>query len=286
MPQLVRDGLALVRAFVELLVAISPLLPPLMALLVVILHLLVESGLLILIIRGMILMINAATSVFRALSRVIDAITSPLRGARQGVESFGRAVSDNAGKAIGVFRNLGSTVKNAVSNFGSLLFNAGRNLIQGLINGIKNKIPSLGGLIESAANVVRSYWPFSPAKRGPLSGSGDMLLAGRNVVGRLVSGMQGRIGDVSVASRRLAEAMGAPGGMQGPGGFAMAGAGTGGASLGSSDRFFGPYQMLLNDKVLTEFVVDAVTGAPQEVAAATDEGRRERGFAFSPRARR
>lgn len=78
----------------------------------------------------------------------------------------------------------------AFSGVGALLFQAGRNVIQGFINGIKSMFGSLSGIMSSAMQVVRNFTPFSPAKEGPLSGSGDPYLAGQNIMERLGAGIQ------------------------------------------------------------------------------------------------
>lgn len=78
----------------------------------------------------------------------------------------------------------------AVAGFGSLLFNAGRNIILGLVNGIKSLFNYLVSTMGWLAQTVRSYWPFSPAKTGPLSGRGDPKFAGQKIIQRIAEGMR------------------------------------------------------------------------------------------------
>jgi hypothetical protein len=99
-------------------------------------------------------------------------------------------------------------VKAAIGGLGTLLIRSGRELIEGLIRGIKDKLGSLGRVMGSVAQKVRDYWPFSPAKTGPLSGRGSLLYAGRNLGGDLAAGMQRSLPRVEAASSQLAGAVG------------------------------------------------------------------------------
>jgi hypothetical protein len=61
----------------------------------------------------------------------------------------------NAGSAvISVFSNMGSAILKSIGNFGSLLYDKGRDLISGLINGIQDRIGDIGGAISSVGNKV------------------------------------------------------------------------------------------------------------------------------------
>jgi hypothetical protein len=54
---------------------------------------------------------------------------------------------------------------NQIKNFGSGIYDAGRNWIGDLTRGIEDSLPDLNGALEQIAN----YFPRSPAKTGPLS---------------------------------------------------------------------------------------------------------------------
>lgn len=93
-----------------------------------------------------------------------------------------------------------------IKSFFSLktLYDAGRNLIQGLINGVKSMFPNIGGTMSQAAALARSFWPFSPAKEGPLSGKGDPLYAGQNIIKQIVAGIQMETPTLQAASSQAA----------------------------------------------------------------------------------
>jgi hypothetical protein len=87
-------------------------------------------------------------------------------------------------------RSIPGRITDAVGDLFGTLYNAGRNLIQGLINGITDKFGPLRDIASRAAQIFRNVWPFSPAKEGPLSGSGDPMIAGQKLVQRLAAGIE------------------------------------------------------------------------------------------------
>jgi phage-related protein len=97
-------------------------------------------------------------------------------------------------------RSLPDRIIAALASLGRLMFDAGRNVINSLIDGIKSKFGVLASIISSAAQVVRDHWPFSPAKTGPLSGAGDPMLAGQNTMARYAEGLRMEIPAIKAAS--------------------------------------------------------------------------------------
>lgn len=83
-------------------------------------------------------------------------------------------------------------------------FEAGRTLMSRLIEGIKSMFKPLGDIMSEAARIARDHWPFSPAKEGPLSGKGDLLYAGQNLIDRLVTGMEMEQPALAAASNNMA----------------------------------------------------------------------------------
>lgn len=130
------------------------------------------------------------------LAVFIDIFTGKWGKAWQDIKT---AVKDNFRDVVSFFADFGN---NALD----LLYDAGKNLIKGLINGIKSAWGSLKSSISDIASSIRGYFPFSPAKTGPLSGRGDIGIAGSNIVTSLAKGMSGNIGLVTRASAALAAA--------------------------------------------------------------------------------
>lgn len=149
----------------------------------------------------------AIGDLIRALWRLWDALPD---GARKGL-----------GALVSLAKGLGGRVKSAVGSLGSVLYQAGRNVVQGLIDGIWSKIGALASAAASLAGTIRNYLPFSPAKEGPLSGSGNPFVSGQKIGDMLAGGMESRLPAVSSAGSALAGAVGF-GARSGPGGQAAA----------------------------------------------------------------
>jgi hypothetical protein len=79
-------------------------------------------------------------------------------------------------------------------------------VIQGLISGIGSMIGSVGSAIGNIASEITSHLPFSPAKKGPLSGSGSPDKAGQKITAMIASGMLDNRGLVLAASAKVAGA--------------------------------------------------------------------------------
>lgn len=85
------------------------------------------------------------------------------------------------------------TIPNAIGDFikkaPDMLYDAGKNILQGLINGINDAFPGLTAALGGVGQLIKDHFPHSPAKTGPLSGEGDPKFAGAEIVNRLAAGM-------------------------------------------------------------------------------------------------
>jgi hypothetical protein len=124
---------------------------------------------------------------------------------------------------IGFFRSLPGRILSALGNLGSLLWNAGARVIDGLVGGIMSRVGSVTSAISNIAGAITAHLPFSPAKKGPLSGRGDPRLAGQRIAAMLAEGLAAGTSSVTVAASRMAGAAGISGH-----GVATAGGGAGG----------------------------------------------------------
>lgn len=88
------------------------------------------------------------------------------------------ATVSKATELINWVKGIPGRVRSALGNLGSVLTGAGRALIQGFINGIKNMLGSVKNAASSVVSAARDYFPFSPAKEGPFSGRGYTLYSG------------------------------------------------------------------------------------------------------------
>lgn len=66
------------------------------------------------------------------------------------------------------FSNVCTTIHNTITSLGERLFTAGQNLINSIVDGIKSKYSAVTDTVGKLAQDIRDFFPFSPAKRGPL----------------------------------------------------------------------------------------------------------------------
>ncbi|GAA1460517.1 tape measure protein [Nocardiopsis exhalans] len=127
---------------------------------------------------------------------------------------------------VGVFRGLGATlmgiwnsiwnavrgpvsravtvVLNLVNGLKSKLFNAGKNVIRGLIDGLKSMISAVSNTMSNIAQTIRDKLPFSPAKDGPLRRYPPHR-GGRNIARYLADGLARETRAVDRAALGLAD---------------------------------------------------------------------------------
>ena len=174
--------------------------------------------------------------------RLLEILTEPIDSAVTWIEQRFDQIRSGAASLVGdlvhFFTTLPSRIIGALGNVGSMLFGAGEKIIQGLINGIENMVGSVGSAIGSIASTIKSFLPFSPAKRGPLSGAGDPSNSGKSIAKKLAQGITAGKGEVAAAAHALAGSVttGTSGGMGGlalsaAGGAGAAAAGAGGVNL-------------------------------------------------------
>jgi hypothetical protein len=141
--------------------------------------------------------LRAGGAVAGAAARIIRTLLGPFAGAASWLVRAG--VDATVGLARGLARGfsavaryaggIGGRILSAIGDLGSILFNAGANVIQGLIDGIRSKIGALTSTIGGIAGKIKDFFPHSPAKTGPLAGTGGMDYAGRNIISQLAQGI-------------------------------------------------------------------------------------------------
>lgn len=93
-------------------------------------------------------------------------------------------------------RSIPGGITGIFRGFGSLLVNAGRALIQGLINGVWERARSLWDALSRIASRVAGFFGSSPAKEGALSGRGWTLYRGQRLMQDLIKGIQMEVPDL------------------------------------------------------------------------------------------
>jgi phage-related protein len=115
-----------------------------------------------------------------------------LSGIQSGFQAAVSFVQGIPGQIIGFF-----------SNAGSWLVESGRSLLGGFVSGIQSGFQAAQDAVSSGLSAVRSFFPFSPAKRGPFSGHGYTTYSGRALMrdfaGAIRDSVPDVLGDVDVA---------------------------------------------------------------------------------------
>lgn len=114
---------------------------------------------------------NAVSSFFKDVwNNIVNSAIgfgNMLRSKFDEVVSFVRSVPE---KIIGFFTGLGNR-----------LYESGRALIQGFLNGIKSAFEAAKNFVANGLQSIRNLFPFSPAKEGPFSGRGWVAYSGKSV---------------------------------------------------------------------------------------------------------
>lgn len=124
---------------------------------------------------------NAITTIMNTIKNTISTIWNTIKNTVSTVLStIKNAVSS-------IFTNIGSSIKNAMSNIyntikggfdtavgyitglASKAFTWGKDLVMGIVNGIKSCISAVGDAVKSVANKITSFLHFSVPDEGPLT---------------------------------------------------------------------------------------------------------------------
>lgn len=100
------------------------------------------------------------------------------------------AISTGVDNAVGFFTSLPDRAMAALANLGTLLVSSGASLIQGFIDGITGALGGVGDAVGGVLDFAAGFFPHSPAKRGPFSGSGWAAIgkSGQSIVDEFNSG--------------------------------------------------------------------------------------------------
>jgi phage-related protein len=144
---------------------------------------------------------GVASSVWNAIVSAVRGAISGIQSTASGIANFVNSVSNNfqnivnsirekIGAAVNIVRELPGKILDAIGNIGSILFSSGQRIIQGLIDGVTSKVGAIKNAVSNIASSIKGFFPFSPAKEGPLSGAGDTMISGAKITDRLVTGMR------------------------------------------------------------------------------------------------
>lgn len=132
---------------------------------------------------------NVITSVLNTIKGVWDGAWSSLKSFVGSIwEGIKQGVSSGIDSVLGYVRSLPGKITGIFSNAGSWLIESGKSIINGLKDGIARGFENAKRAVSNGLKEIRSFFPFSPAKRGPFSGHGWVLYSGMSIADALGAG--------------------------------------------------------------------------------------------------
>lgn len=123
-------------------------------------------------------------------------------------DSIRTGIVQGAGKVLEFVKSLPGKIVGALGDVGHLLYDAGKKLIQGLLDGIGSMIGKVGDVMGGIAHKIGNFLPGSPVKEGALVKWNDGK-AGKRLVGMLADGL-GDVSPIAEATRGMAAAIDGP----------------------------------------------------------------------------
>lgn len=150
---------------------------------------------------------DSITGVFRAgvqfVTDRINSIRALLGKIREFFDGMKQAAQGGVGSLIAYVAEIPGKVAGALAGLASRMYNAGVNMIQSLIDGIKNMAGRVYDAVSGIVDKVRNLLPFSPAKEGPLSGKGYTLYSGQALVEGFAEGIRQRASQAVQAAMQM-----------------------------------------------------------------------------------
>lgn len=149
-------------------------------------------------------LLNAFISVVTSIAGSFPGIFMAVVGTIPAIMgNIARPFSGLGGRILGFIRNIPSQIVGLFSDAGSWLINSGAALMNGFKQGILGAVESVKSAVKGALQKVRDFFPFSPAKVGPFSGSGYTSVSGEHLmrdfgeaIGAQGSFVRGQVDDV------------------------------------------------------------------------------------------
>ena len=110
--------------------------------------------------------------IFMAVVRAIPAI----------IVNIARPFAGLGGKILGFIRGIPGQIMGLFAGAGSWLLDSGAALMDGFKQGILGAVDKVKSAVKGALQKVRDFFPFSPAKVGPFSGSGYTSVSGEHLM--------------------------------------------------------------------------------------------------------
>jgi TP901 family phage tail tape measure protein len=162
------------------------------------------------VIGSLVTTITTLYAVARAIEWVVNFVKSIVNWFRRLDDETTVSVAGVMRRVV-IFKDTLVGIKDTIANWfrdaGMWLYQAGASLIEGLVHGVESKLSWLGSKLGSVGRFIKDFFPASPAKRGPLSGSGGLYYSGQKMIDQLISGMRSRSADASGVVNRIGTGM-------------------------------------------------------------------------------
>lgn len=123
--------------------------------------------------------ISVATSIAANFPRIFMAIALAVPAI---IANIARPFAELGGRILGYIGSIPGQIMGLFAGAGSWLVNSGAALINGFKQGILGAFESVKSAVKGALQKVRDFFPFSPAKVGPFSGSGYTSVSGEHLM--------------------------------------------------------------------------------------------------------
>jgi tape measure domain-containing protein len=123
--------------------------------------------------------VSVATSIAANFPRIFMAVALAVPAI---IANIARPFAGLGGRILGYIRSIPGKIMGVFAGAGSWLVDSGAALMNGFKQGIVNAVESVKSAVKGALQKVRDFFPFSPAKVGPFSGSGYTSVSGEHLM--------------------------------------------------------------------------------------------------------
>lgn len=113
---------------------------------------------------------STISTIWNTIKSTISTVLGAIKGAVTSVfNGIVNAVKGAMGNVLNAVKTGFSNVKGHITGLASQAFTWGKDLIMGIVNGIRSCIGAVGDAVSSVANKIRSFLHFSVPDEGPLT---------------------------------------------------------------------------------------------------------------------
>lgn len=135
------------------------------------------------IVNGLPTLLGAFISVATSIAASFPSIFMAVAGAVPAIiGNIARPFAGLGDRILGFIKGIPGQITGLFAGAGSWLVNSGAALMNGFKQGILNAVESVKSAVKGALQKVRDFFPFSPAKVGPFSGSGYTSVSGEHLM--------------------------------------------------------------------------------------------------------